>query len=89
MWAKMQANLSSVFANDKGGDKPAHPRSLISAFIIPLFEIIISILTTSELSIFYLVSVAEETDLSLICAKLQRPVHANKFSLTNLKFLNS
>ena len=29
-----QENLSSRFANNKGADQPAHPRSLISTFVI-------------------------------------------------------
>ena len=36
--ASMQENLSSVFANNKGSDQPAHPLSLISAFINHLEE---------------------------------------------------
>ena len=53
------------FANNKGADQPAHPHSLISAFVIHLLKSIISRLATSEISLFYLVSVAEETCLSL------------------------
>ena len=34
IWVSMQENLSSVFANNKGADKPAHLRSLNSAFVI-------------------------------------------------------
>ena len=40
------------FANNKGADQPAYPRSLISAFVIRLLETIISALATSEISIF-------------------------------------
>ena len=40
-------------------------RSLISAFVIHLLKSIISRLATSEISLFYLVSVVEETGLSL------------------------
>ena len=40
------------FANNKGADQPAHMPSLISPFIICLFESIISQLPTSEISIF-------------------------------------
>ena len=36
-------------ANNKGTDQPAHPRNLISAFVIPLLENIISRLATSEI----------------------------------------
>ena len=53
--------------NNKGTDQPAWMciRSLISAFNILLLESTISKLATSEISIFYLVSVAEETGLSI------------------------
>ena len=54
-----------MFANNKGADQPAHTRSLISAFVIRLLQSIISGLASSEISIFYLVSIAEETGLSL------------------------
>ena len=53
------------FATNKGADQPAHPLSLISAFVIRLLESVISKLATSEISIFQLVSVAEGTGLSL------------------------
>ena len=38
------------FTNNKGGDQPAHPRSLISAFVNRLLESIISKLATSKFS---------------------------------------
>ena len=40
------------FANNQGADQPAHPRSLISAFVIHFLEGIISRLATSEISNF-------------------------------------
>ena len=40
------------FANNKGADQPAHPRSLISAFVFCILESIISRLATSKISIF-------------------------------------
>ena len=40
------------FANNKGADQPAHPRSLISAFVVRLLQSIISKLASSEISIF-------------------------------------
>ena len=39
-------------ANNTGADHPAHPRSLISAFVIPVLECIICKLATGEISIF-------------------------------------
>ena len=53
--------LSSGLVNNKGADKPVHPHSLISAFIIHSLESIISRL-----------SVAKETDLCLVLSKLQK-----------------
>ena len=53
------------FANNKDVDQPAHPRSLISAFVIRLLGSIIAQPATSKLSIFQLVSVAEQPGLSL------------------------
>ena len=52
------------FPNNKGADQPAHPRSLISAFVIRLLESIISRLATREILIFQLVSVVEQAGLS-------------------------
>ena len=40
------------FANNKGADQPAHPRRLISVFVIRFLLSIISRLATSEISIF-------------------------------------
>ena len=55
------------FANNKGADQLAHPCSLISAFVIHLLESVIS--KFGVISIFYPVSVTEETALSLLCWK--------------------
>ena len=49
------------FANNTGAEQPAHPRSLISAFVIRFLESNICKLATGKISITYLVSVAEET----------------------------
>ena len=40
------------FANNKGADQPAHPGSLISAFVICLYGSIICRLAMSKISIF-------------------------------------
>ena len=53
------------FANNTGANQPAHPRSLICAFVISVLESTIPNLATSKISLFYLVSVAEETGLNL------------------------
>ena len=53
------------FANNTGADQPAHSRSLICTFVIRFLKSIISELALSEISIFYLVSVAEQAGLKL------------------------
>ena len=40
------------FANNTGADQPAHPRRLISAFVIRVLKSTISKLATSEISVF-------------------------------------
>ena len=40
------------FTNNTGADQPAHPRSLISAFVICVLESTISKLAASEISFF-------------------------------------
>ena len=57
-WASTQENLSSEVCKTQR-------RSLISAFVIYLLGSIISRLTTSEISTFKLVSVAEQAGLNL------------------------
>ena len=57
------------FVNYTGADQPAHQCRQISAFIIRLVKSIISRLATSEFSLFYLVSVTEETGLSLVLSE--------------------
>ena len=67
IWALSQENLSSGIANNKGADKPALVCRLIIAFVISFLEQLnfISKLATGEILIFSLVSLAEETGLSL------------------------
>ena len=72
IWASMRENLFSGFANNKDADQPAHPHSLISAFVIRFLESIISKLATSEILFFLLVSVAEETGLNINLSETQR-----------------
>ena len=60
------------FTNNTSSDQPAHPRSLISAFVIHFLESIICKLATGEISIFSLVFVAEETGLKLALSETPR-----------------
>ena len=69
---KIQAHLSHImrkpvlpYANNKGADQPAHPRSLISAFVVRCLDSIIPLVSISEISSLYLASVAAQAGLSL------------------------
>ena len=53
------------YANNKGADQPAHPTSLISAFVVRSLDSIIYLVSRSEISRFKLVSVAEQAGLNL------------------------
>ena len=52
------------YATNKGADQPAHPRSLISAFVVRYLDSIILLVSISEISSLYLASVAEQAGLS-------------------------
>ena len=53
------------YANNKGADQPARPHSLISTFVVLCLDSIIPLVSISEISSFYLASVAAQADLSL------------------------
>ena len=53
------------YANNKGADQPAHPRSLISAFIVRCLDSVMSLVSVTEISSLMLASVAEQASLSL------------------------
>ena len=53
------------YANNKGTDQPAHPRSLISAFVVRCLESVMSLVSVTKISSLMLASVAEQVSLSL------------------------
>ena len=54
------------YANNKGADQPAHPRSLISAFVVCGLDSIIPLVSISKISSLCLASVAAQASLSLM-----------------------
>ena len=52
-------------ANNKGADQTAHPRSLISTFVVRSIDSIIPQVYKSEISSLYLASVAAQAGLCL------------------------
>ena len=65
IWVRREKTCLWWFANNKGADQPAHPHSLIIAFVIRVLVSIISRFAMSKISIFWLVSVGEKNGLSL------------------------
>ena len=53
------------YANNKGADQPAHPRSLISAFVVRCLASVMSLASVTKISSLLLASVAEQASLSL------------------------
>ena len=65
IWATSWENLLMLYANNKGADQPAHPRSLISAFIVRCLDSIIPLVSISEISSLHLASEDEQSSLCL------------------------
>ena len=53
------------YANNKDADQPAHPRSLISAFVGRCLDSAMSLVSVTKISSLILASVAEQASLSL------------------------
>ena len=53
------------YANNKGADQSAHPRSLISIFVVRCLDSIISLDSIAEISRLYLASVVAQAGLCL------------------------
>ena len=73
------------YVNNKAADQPAHPRSLISAFVVRCLESIISLDSIAEISRVKLASVAVKAGLCLAWSETPEDmfcrVEAHIFSL--------
>ena len=58
------------YANNKGADQPAHLHSLTSTFVVRCLDGTICILAISQVSRFWLASVAEQAGLNLTWSKI-------------------
>ena len=65
IWATSWENLFLPYANNKSADQPAHPHSLISAFVVRCLGSLIPLVSISEVSSLYLASVAVQAGLCL------------------------
>ena len=53
------------YANNKGADQPAHPRSLISALVFRCLDSVMSLVSVTKISSLMLASVAEQASWSM------------------------
>ena len=53
------------YANNKDADQPAHPHSLISAFVVRCLDSVMPLFFVTKLSSLMLASVSEQVSLSL------------------------
>ena len=53
------------YVNNKGTDQLAHPRSLISTFVVRCLDSVMSLVSVTKISSLMLASVAEQASLSL------------------------
>ena len=63
IWATSWENLFMTCANNKGADQSAHPRSLISTFVVRCLDSILPLVSISELSSLCLASLAAQAGL--------------------------
>ena len=82
------------YANNNGADQPAHPRSLISVFVVRCLDSVMSLVSVTKMSSLMLASVAEQASLSL--TSLEPPedtfshdeAHMFLFSFTNDSYID-
>ena len=60
------------YADNKGADQPAHPRSLISTFIVRCLDSVIPLVSVSKISSLYLASVSAQAGLSLSLSQIPK-----------------
>ena len=81
-WATSWENLFMPYVNNKGADQPAHPRSLISAFVVRCLDSITPLVSIPEISSLYLASVTAQAGLSLPGSQTLK----TGFHVTTLKY---
>ena len=61
----MRKRVLCHMRTNTGTDQPAHPRNLISAFVVRCLDSLMSLVSVTEISSLVLASVAEQASLSL------------------------
>ena len=65
IWPRLEKIRFMPYPDKKGTDQPAHPCSLISAFIVCCLDSIVSLVSVFAISLLSLASVAQQAGLSL------------------------
>ena len=81
----MRKNLFMPYANSEGADQPAHPRSLISTFVVHCLDSIIPLVSIPQISSLYPASVTVQASLSLPWSKTPK----TGFLVTRLNYNTS
>ena len=71
------------YANSKGADQPAHPRSLISAFVVRCLGNIISLYSIAEISRLKLTFVPAQVGLCLVWSETPEDTFCRVVAQTN------
>ena len=75
IWAGPWEMCLISYVNNKGADQPAHPRSLISAFVVRCLDSVMSLVSVTKISSLILASVAEQASLSLTWSETPEDTH--------------
>ena len=77
-WDLTRDKQTLLHGDNKGADQPAHPRSLISAFVVRFLESLMIPLAIRKIPMFLLVSEAEQSGLSFTMYLVAN--HEDRFS---------
>ena len=69
---RREKNCPQGFVNNKGTDQTAHPRSLISVFVMRLLVRITLRVSTGKIAMFKLVSESEQAGLNLTLSEIPK-----------------
>ena len=75
------------YANNKGADQPAHPRSLTSAFVVRCLDSIISLDSIAEISRLEQASVAAQAGLCLAWSETPEDTFCRVVAQLHFQFL--
>ena len=87
-WATSWENLFLPYANNRDADQPAHPRSLISAFVVRCLGSIKSLVYVCAMLRLYLVSEAEQVGLSLNWSQIPKTGFLVTWLISSLGIMN-